>query len=150
MKSDPVRSAVRTSAPEGTSASAAGDIGGGTVRFDSAGCAAATAGPAASAAAPAAAPFRKFRRSTSDFDCLAMGLHLVFAAIFNLYHMNRGRYHSRFRGTAILGCPCSNGGNPDSQEWLSHSCYPGTLYLCGVDAPTRRRLFSIGRPCGVL
>src|ERR1700733_753364 len=88
IKSDPVRSAVRTSAPDGTSASAAADIGGGTVRFSSAGGAATAAGTAAKAAAPAAAPFRKFRRSTPAFDCLAMRLNLVFAVILHLYHMN--------------------------------------------------------------
>src|SRR5579863_4703415 len=87
MKSDPVRSAVRTSAPEGTSASAAGDIGGGTARLGSADFAATAAGAAASAAAPAAAPFRKFRRSTTGLVCLAMGLHLSFALIYTLYHM---------------------------------------------------------------
>src|ERR1700680_2736688 len=88
MKSDPVRSAVRTSAPDGTSVSAPADIGGGTTRFNSAGCAETAAGPAANAAAPAAAPFRKFRRSTTGLGCLAMRLHLGFAVIFTLYHMN--------------------------------------------------------------
>src|SRR5580700_6926646 len=88
MKSDPVRSAVKTSAPEGTSTSAAADMGGGTVRFNSAGCAAAAAGPAATAAAPAAAPFRKFRPSTTGLVCLAMRLHLGFPCISNLYHMD--------------------------------------------------------------
>ena len=58
------------------------------MRFGSAGCAAIPAGPAANAAAPAAAPFRKFRRSTTGLVCLAMCLHLGFAVIFNLYHMN--------------------------------------------------------------
>src|SRR5579862_4387964 len=88
MKSAPVRSAVRPSAPDGTSASAAADIGGGTVRFGSAGGAATAAGAAARAAAPAAAPFRKFLRSTPTLGCFAMLLHLVFAVILHLYHMN--------------------------------------------------------------
>src|ERR1700688_1212431 len=88
MKSDPVRSAVRTSAPEGTSTSAAADIGGGTVRFISAGSAAMLAGTAANAAAPTAAPFRKFRRSTTGLVRLAMSSHLSFAVIFTLYHMD--------------------------------------------------------------
>src|ERR1700674_980389 len=74
MKSDPVRSAVRTSAPEGTSVSAPADMGGGTVRFSSAGS--------------AAAPFRKFRRPTTGLFCFAMSLHLGFAVIFTLYHMD--------------------------------------------------------------
>src|SRR5579863_8490094 len=78
MKSDPVRSAVSTSATDGTSVSAAADIGGGTTRFGSAGRAATAAGPATNAAAPAAAPFRKFRRSTAGFESLAMSLHLGF------------------------------------------------------------------------
>src|SRR5580692_2228643 len=89
MKSDPVRSAVRTSVIEGTSVSAVGDIAGGTTRFGSAGCGSAltAAGTAASAAAPIAAPFRNFRRSMSfladsgsrdpDLGGLAMGSHLV-------------------------------------------------------------------------
>src|SRR5580704_556321 len=88
MKSDPVRSAVSTSAPDGTSVSATGDMGGGATRFTSAGVAATAAGPAASAAAPTAAPFRKFRRSTTGFDCFGTSLHLGLAVIFNLYHMN--------------------------------------------------------------
>src|ERR1700731_317374 len=87
MKSDPVRSAVRTSAPDGTSVSASADMGGGTTRFGSAGGAAPAAGPAANAAAPAAAPIRKFRRSTMGLVSLAMSLHLGFAAIFTLYHI---------------------------------------------------------------
>src|SRR5690348_3058181 len=88
MKSDPVRSAVSTSATDGTSVSATADIGGGTTRFTSAGGAATAAGPAANAAAPTAAPFRKFRRSTTDFGCLAMNLLLGFAVVFPLYHMD--------------------------------------------------------------
>src|SRR5882672_3442610 len=88
MKSDPVRSAVRTSAPDGASVSATADMGGGTTRFSSAGGAATAAGPAAKAAAPTAAPFRKFRRSTSGLLRSAMSLHLDFAVIFTLYHMN--------------------------------------------------------------
>src|ERR1700693_5512204 len=93
MKSDPVRSAVSTSAPDGTSVSAAGDMGGGATRFTSAGVAATGAGagadaPAPSAAAPTAAPFRKFRRSTTGFDCFGTRLHLGLAVIFDLYHMN--------------------------------------------------------------
>src|SRR6266849_477700 len=88
MKSDPVRSAVRTSATAGTSVSAAADMGGGTTRHGSAGSAAMLAGTAANAAAPAAAPFRKFRRSTTGLVCLAMSLHLGFAVILTLYHMD--------------------------------------------------------------
>jgi len=88
MKSDPVRSAVRTSVAAGTSVSAAADMGGGTVRFSSAGSAAMLAGTAANAAAPTAAPFRKFRRSTTGLVRLAMSLHLGFAVIFTLYHMD--------------------------------------------------------------
>src|SRR5579863_6855979 len=66
MKSDQVRSAVRTSEMTGASVSAVGDIGGGAVRFTSGtGWAAMLGGTAAKAAAPAAAPFRKFRRSTT-------------------------------------------------------------------------------------
>src|SRR5579863_6192453 len=68
IKSDPVRSAVRTSVTDGTSVSAAADMGGGATRFASAGpgFAAETAdGTAASAAAPTAAPFRNFRRLIS-------------------------------------------------------------------------------------
>src|SRR5579863_5675875 len=87
IKSDPVRSAVRTSETDGTSTSAAADMGGGTARFSSAGGAATAAGPPANAAAPTAAPFRKFRRSTTGLGCLAMSLHLGFALISTLYHM---------------------------------------------------------------
>src|SRR4029077_8141230 len=79
MKSDPVRSAVRASVTEGTSVSAAADIAGGATRFSSAGGAATAAGAAANAAAPAAAPLRKFRRSTTGLDCLAMRFHLGLA-----------------------------------------------------------------------
>src|SRR5579864_1314008 len=85
MKSDPVRSAVKTSAPDGTSVSAAADMGGGTLRFGSAGSAARLAGTAANAAAPAAAPFRKSRRSTTGLVFFATVLHLGCAVIFTLY-----------------------------------------------------------------
>src|SRR6266853_1385488 len=88
MKSDPVRSTVSTSAADGTSVSAAADIGGGATRFTSAGGAATAAGPAANAAAPTAAPFRKSRRSTMGLICFAMSLHLGFAVISPLYHMD--------------------------------------------------------------
>src|ERR1700688_3538321 len=97
MKSDPVRSAVKTSATAGTSVSATADMGGGTTRFGSAGSAAILAGTAANAAAPgtapssaapAAAPFKKFRRLTTGFVCLAIRLHLGFGDVSSLYHMN--------------------------------------------------------------
>src|ERR1700688_1552167 len=88
MKSDPVRSAVKTSATAGTSVSATADMGGGTTRFGSAGSAAILAGAAANAAAPAAAPFKKFRRLTTGFVCLAIRLHLGFGDISSLYHMD--------------------------------------------------------------
>jgi hypothetical protein len=87
MKSDPVRSAVNTSTLAGASVSAAADMGGGTTRLGSSGCAATfAAGAAASAAAPAAAPFRKFRRFTTGFGSLAMAVHLELTVIFPLYH----------------------------------------------------------------
>src|SRR5438270_10335627 len=76
MKSDPVRSAVRTSAFEGVPDSASGDMEGGMLRRISACCAASVPGGAANAAAPTAAVLRKFRRSTAAFSGLAMTFHL--------------------------------------------------------------------------
>src|ERR1700676_1367267 len=75
MKSDPVRSAVKTSTFEGVPISASGDMGGGTIRRSSADCAAAALGTAAIAAAPAAAVFRKLRRSTAIFFGLVIMIH---------------------------------------------------------------------------
>src|SRR6266852_6474516 len=73
MKSEPVRSAVRTSAPDGVPISASGDIaGGGVAPRSSAGGFAGKAGAAASAAAPAAALRRKSRRGMPLFFCFSM------------------------------------------------------------------------------
>src|SRR5690348_9047031 len=78
MKSEPVRSAVSTSARDGVSTSAAGDTGGGAVDPRSAtGCFAGTAGAAASAAAPAAALRRKSRRGMPLFFGFAMAQALL-------------------------------------------------------------------------
>src|SRR5216684_551343 len=78
MKSEPVRSAVRTSAPDGVPISASGDIaGGGLEPRSGAGCFAGTAEVAASAAAPAAALRRKSRRGMPLFFCFAMDKTLL-------------------------------------------------------------------------
>src|SRR5690349_17402975 len=74
MKSEPVRSAVSTSAREGVSTSAAGDTGGAEVDPRSGtGSFVGTAGAAASAAAPAAALRRKSRRGMPLLFGFAMG-----------------------------------------------------------------------------
>src|SRR5208337_54767 len=73
MKSEPVRSAVSTSAGEGAPTSASDDIAGGRVAPRSgAGCFAGAIGGAANTAAPAAAFFRKARRLISLFLGFAM------------------------------------------------------------------------------
>src|SRR5258708_7642299 len=95
MKSDPVRSAAKTSVLEGVPTSASGDMGGGTERRSSAGCAATVAGTAAKAAAPAAALFRKFRRSTSVFFGLITAFHLRPCLNYTLYHTVKASRHRR-------------------------------------------------------
>src|SRR6267378_2647706 len=78
MKSEPVRSAVRTSAGEGVPTSAAGDIAGGCVEPRSGtGGFAGKVGAAASAAAPAAALRRKSRRGMPLFLGFAMDKTLL-------------------------------------------------------------------------
>src|SRR5260221_13548116 len=78
MKSEPVRSAVSTSAGEGVPTSAAGDIAGGVVAPRSGvGCFAGSVGVAASAAAPAAALRRKSRRGMPFFFSFGMDKTLL-------------------------------------------------------------------------
>src|SRR5258707_10247872 len=74
MKSEPVRSAVRTSAGEGVPTSASGDIAGGCVEPRSGtGCFAGKGGVAADSAAPAAALRRKTPRGMPLFFGFSMG-----------------------------------------------------------------------------
>src|SRR3977135_538579 len=130
MKSDPVRSAVRTSAFEGVPVSASGDMRGGTGRSNSDCCCAATVpGAAANAAAPAAALFRKFRRSTVKFFGLNITIHLCPAFTYNLYHTRETGRHWWGRGWG-RGCTC------------------GTLYFGAVDAPPTRGYVESSTPCG--
>src|SRR6267378_8619748 len=69
MKSDPDRSHVSTSTPEGSSSLG---IIGAVADWDGRGCCAAIAEAlATSPAAPAAAPFKNFRRSTESFFAIA-------------------------------------------------------------------------------
>src|SRR6266853_5230430 len=69
MKSDPDRSVVSTSTPEGSSSFG---IIGAVADWAGTGCGAAIAEAlATSPAAPAAAPFRKLRRSTESFFAIA-------------------------------------------------------------------------------
>src|ERR1700757_609702 len=78
MKSEPVRSAVSTSAREGDSTSAAGDMaGGGVAPRSGTGSFAGAVGPVARAAAPAAALRRKSRRGMPLFFGFSMGRPLV-------------------------------------------------------------------------
>src|SRR5258707_10901234 len=78
MKSEPVRSAVRTAAGEGVPTSASGDTAGGCVEPRSGtGCFAGKVGVAASAAAPAAALRRKSRRGMPLFLGFSMGQTLL-------------------------------------------------------------------------
>src|SRR5712692_10812245 len=109
MKSDPVRSAVRTSAFEGVPVSASGDMAGGTVRSNSACCAATVPGAAANAAAPAAALFRKFRRSTGNFfgSIIAFHLCLVFAyPVYNTRWKRAATGWEAFWGAVALAEHC--------------------------------------------
>src|SRR5579859_1068284 len=78
MKSEPVRSAVSTSARDGIPTSASGDMAGGVFAPRSGGgCFAGAVGTAASAAAPAAALRRKSRRGMPLFFGFAMGKTLL-------------------------------------------------------------------------
>src|SRR5882672_2495567 len=110
MKSDPVRSAVRTSAFEGVPVSASGDMGGGTVLTSSTCCCAATVpGAAAKAAAPAAALFRKFRRSTANFFGLITAIHLYLAFTYIITRSKQAATgRGVFEGAVALAEHCTS------------------------------------------
>src|SRR5580692_149172 len=92
MKSEPVRSAVSTSAGEGVPTSAAADIAGsGVAPRPGTGCFADTAGAAASAAAPAAALRRKSRRGMPLFFCFAMDETLLVGQLLSHVHSRSQR-----------------------------------------------------------
>src|SRR3974390_1927991 len=97
MKSEPLRSSVRTSTRAGVSTSASRDMGGGGffVGFAVAVFAGVTAG-VANAAAPAAAFFRKSRRLIPASFALAIGEAPSYSHIF--YHTGYAVARRKHRG----------------------------------------------------